>query len=649
MTISSRRLGQPTRSRHLSTESAMIAEDLSTQDSWAVTAAPVRDGFNHRLTVSEARRRLFGDGPVLRIGRYPVEDRIGAGGMGEVYLALDEELDRKVAIKRVLPGLIGERQHARLRDEARALAKLSHPNVVQVYEIGEHDQRTFLAMEYVQGQTLAQWLTEEPRGWQEILAHFCAAGRGLAAAHEAGVVHRDFKPENILLGDDGSVRVADFGVALANAPLAAAASIRPLGEGDETGATHYLAGTFRYMPLEQLRGETVDARSDQFAFCMALYEALWRSQPFSVGNVLERIEALGHEQARRPPRAGVPGPVWRILRRGLARSPSDRWPDMTTLLDALARVPRRRRGVIAAGIAAPVLLATAALASLLADPAPAREPEPAAAPPAVVAGPAIDELAVALARGPGRERPGTGARVYVGTDEMRFSSSSDTPSQHVTELADGRLPTHAVRNHLVQPLREQLGDEPPRSHDSITLVVDRQVPWTTIVDILYSTGRAGYRRWDFVVETDGEPRVITARPPMYSVPEQKLPNLAMLQLWVGPEHVEVSTQIARPMDAEAGDVRALDVGGGTCELGLDALDSLRALSASLCELSGVAIPVWIAAEQETRWEQVVQVLAHASTEGICDGGIVVASDTRPDDCAAPLRPTDLGERLARAR
>jgi serine/threonine protein kinase len=627
----------------------MIADDTSTGEPWAVlpTAALMRDGFNHRLTVSEARRRLFGDGPLLRIARYHVEERIGAGGMGEVYLAIDEELDRKVAIKRVLPGLISERQHARLRDEARALAKLSHPNVVQVYEIGEHDHRTFLAMEYVQGQTLAQWLAEQPRAWREILARFCAAGRGLAAAHEAGVVHRDFKPENILLGNDGSVRVADFGVALADAALDAAAVARPLGEGDETGATHYIAGTFRYMPLEQLRGETVDTRSDQFAFCVALYEALWRTQPFSLGTVLERIEALEHERAHKPARAGVPAQVWRILRRGLARSPSDRWPDMTTLLDALARVPRRGRAVIAIGFAAPLLLATVVLASRLGEAEPPREHDPVAAPPAAVAAPAIIEPSVELARGPGRERPGTGARVWIGPDELRFANTSDTPSRHVAELADGRISPSDVRNHFVQPLHELLGDEPPNSHDSITLFVDRRVPWTTIVDILYSTGRAGYRRWDFVVETEGELRVIAAKPPMYSVPEQKLARLAMLQLWVTREHVAVSTQIARPMDAQAGTVRALDVGDGKCELGLDELDSLRELSSRLCELSGVAIPLWIGAEGQSSWGEVVEVLGHASAEGICDGGIVVSSDTRPEDCDAPLRSSELAELLAR--
>jgi hypothetical protein len=179
------------------------------------------------------------------------------------------------------------------------------------------------------------------------------------------------------------------------------------------------------------------------------------------------------------------------------------------------------------------------------------------------------------------------------------------------------------------------------------LFVDRRVPWPTIVDVLYSTGRAGYRRWDFVVETEGEPRVVEAKLPMYSIPEQKLARLAMLQLWVTPEHVEVSTQIARPMDVQAGSVRALDVGDGGCELGLDELGSLRELGSRLCELSGVAIPVWIGAEEQTSWGEVVEVLGHASTEGICDGGIVVASDTQPQDCAAPLHPSALAELLPR--
>src|SRR5690606_14668185 len=147
--------------------------------------------------------------------------------------------------------------------------------------------------------------------------------------------------------------------------------------------------------------------------------------------------------------------VWRILRRGLARSPSDRWPDMTALLDALAAVPRRRRQVLAAGLVAPTLLSTVALAAFL------REPEPdavAAAPAATAAAPTIVEPTVELARGPGRGRPGTGARLWIGTDELRFSTASDAPSQPVSALADGHFPESDVRNHLVVPLHAALGD-----------------------------------------------------------------------------------------------------------------------------------------------------------------------------------------------
>jgi serine/threonine protein kinase len=628
----------------------MIAPNMSTQETWGVqpTVALVRDGFNHQLTVSDVRRRLFGEGPVLRIGRYRIEERIGAGGMGEVYLAVDEELDRKVAIKRVLPGLISERQQERLRHEARALAKLSHANVVQVYEIGEHDHRTFLAMEYVQGRTLADWLAEQPRAWREIVTRFCAAGRGLAAAHEAGVIHRDFKPENILLGNDGSVRVADFGIAVAEAEPNVAAALRPLRDGDETGATNYIAGTFRYMPCEQLRGDTVDARSDQFAFCVALYEALWRTQPFSLGTVFERLQALEHENARKPARAGVPRQVWRIIQRGLARSPSDRWPDMTALLDALEAVPCPRRRRIESGL---IVLTIASLPAL-AMPMFSHDRDDAPSPPplsvsanAPTSAPPLAEPTVELAGGPGRERPGTGARIWIATDELRFADSSSVPSRHVAKLEHGRIPASEVRNHLVRPLHDMLGDDPPNSHDSITLFVDRRTPWTTIVDVLYSTGRAGYTRWDFAVETEGETRVLTARPPMYSVPELQLARIAMLQLWVTPEHVEVSTQLARPMDAQPGTVRALDVGDGDCQLERDQLDSLRGLSSQLCELSGVAIPVWVGAEQQLSWSAVVEVLGHTLSEGICDGGIVVSTDTRPEDCGTPLRPGDLDELL----
>jgi serine/threonine protein kinase len=301
------------------------------------------ESFEHRRAVASARERLFGIRSKLHIGRYRVDEHLGAGGMGEVYLGHDEELDRKVAIKRVLPGIADARAQERLRREARALAKLSHANVVQVYEVGEHEGRTFLAMEYVEGETLGGWLRAEQRSWNEVLDLFLDAGRGLAAAHRAGVVHRDFKADNVLLGHDG-VRVADFGLALAGEGPQMEAGELPQGEA-RLSTVGAVVGTFRYMPLEQLRGKEVDARSDQFSFCVALYEALWHRPPFESRTYAERIRELEHKHAKRPPGRRVPHEIWRVLRRGLASSPQARWPSMTELVDALelARKVARRR------------------------------------------------------------------------------------------------------------------------------------------------------------------------------------------------------------------------------------------------------------------------------------------------------------------
>jgi predicted Ser/Thr protein kinase len=310
--------------------------------------------FEHRRAVASARERLFGIDSTLRIGRYRIDMRLGAGGMGEVYLAHDAELDRKIAIKRVLPGIADERAQERLRREARALAKASHANVVQVYEVGEHEGRTFLAMEYVDGRTLGDWLREQPQSWTDVMDLFLAAGAGLAAAHRAGVVHRDFKADNVLLGVDGSVRVADFGLALAGEGSRIDASEPPPGEL-RLSTVGAIVGTFRYMPLEQLRGDEVDARSDQFSFCVALYEALWRCSPFESRTYHERLTELERRRAKRPGGVRVPRKLWRVLRRGLARAPEARWPSMDALVDALASAKRaalrRRYGALALGIA----------------------------------------------------------------------------------------------------------------------------------------------------------------------------------------------------------------------------------------------------------------------------------------------------------
>jgi tetratricopeptide (TPR) repeat protein/predicted Ser/Thr protein kinase len=302
--------------------------------------------FEQRRVIDSVRGKLFGRRVDVRIGRYRVETRLGAGGMGEVYLATDEALDRRLAIKRVRGDLDRPSDHDRLRVEARALARLSHANVVQIYEVGEHEGQTFLAMEFIEGTTLTGWLDAQLRTWTEILAIFVAAGRGLAAAHSAGVVHRDFKPDNVLIGRDGRVCVADFGLAIAQVAR----------EGGALVQSREIAGTIRYMSLEQLRGEPVDARADQFAYCTALCEALWEQAPFDRGNATRRALELEADRPTTPSRRGVPRELWPIVRRGLHRDPNQRWPDFDSLLAALEALPRRRARRIWAAVLAPLAL-----------------------------------------------------------------------------------------------------------------------------------------------------------------------------------------------------------------------------------------------------------------------------------------------------
>jgi tetratricopeptide (TPR) repeat protein/predicted Ser/Thr protein kinase len=300
-----------------------------------------KSDFEHRRSVAAVRMRLFGKGQTLDIGRYQIERRIGAGGMGEVYLGLDAALGRKAAIKRVPPERNSSDSKERLRKEARALARLSHQNVVQVYEVGEHEGQTFLAMEYVEGTTLTGWL-KASRSWQEILRVFEAAGRGLAAAHSAGVIHRDFKPDNVLISNARRVCVADFGLAVAD---------------EDAAHRHEISGTVRYMSLEQLRGEDVDARSDQFSFCVALYEALWQREPFDRATVAARVLALENGRPHAPPRGRAPRAVWKVVRRGLQREPDRRWPNFDALLEALEVIPIRRRRRAVLSVVLPLSLA----------------------------------------------------------------------------------------------------------------------------------------------------------------------------------------------------------------------------------------------------------------------------------------------------
>ncbi|HWB78658.1 MAG TPA: serine/threonine-protein kinase, partial [Nannocystaceae bacterium] len=184
-----------------------------TPDGEADTIAPGLDTAHLRNAV---HRRVFGTSPEpVRIGRYPILRRLGKGGMGVVYAGFDNELDRKVAIKLLAPGGDDDGRRERLQREAKALARLSHPGIVQIYEVGTHGDGVYLAMELVDGATLRGWIAAAPRRLPEIVAHYLQVGRALAAAHAAGIVHRDFKPDNAIVGSDGRVRVLDFGLARA--------------------------------------------------------------------------------------------------------------------------------------------------------------------------------------------------------------------------------------------------------------------------------------------------------------------------------------------------------------------------------------------------------------------------------------------------
>ena len=306
-----------------------------------------------------------------RIGRYAITRLLGAGGMGVVYAAHDPELDRAVALK-LLRGS-DPKLHERLRREAQALAQLAHPNVVAVHDVGTFEDRIFVAMELVPGETLAEWL-KTPRTDRAILDLFVAAGRGLAAAHAAQLVHRDFKPENVLVGADGRVRVADFGLARAagatpmpehstSAPVSGDAPTTPAG----LTASGALMGTPYYMAPEQYRGEVADESSDQFSFCVALYTALYRQRPFAGDTVAALAEAVQAGRIEKPPRTG-PRRARAAILRGLSPDPAARFPAMAALLAELA--PRPRYWLWAVPTAGAAAAAIATVLAVRAEPVP---------------------------------------------------------------------------------------------------------------------------------------------------------------------------------------------------------------------------------------------------------------------------------------
>ena len=304
------------------------------------------------------------------IGRFVVLEELGTGGMGVVYAAYDPNLDRKVAIKLLrAQAMASEEARVRLLREAQAMARIDHPNVLRVHEAGTFGDQIYIAMEFAAGGTLRQWLAGATRGRDEILDVFVQAGRGLAAAHDAGLVHRDFKPDNVLLVADGHARVTDFGLVGVVGEMPPA---RPSGDLDKplsvntplsrdltrTGA---LMGTPAYMSPEQFKGGVIGPAADQFAFCVALYEALYRTRPFSGSTFPELCASVVNGVVTAPPRdSDVPSRIRRVLLRGLSTDPDKRYATMDRLLAELSpNAGSRRRTVIAASSAG--VLAAAAI------------------------------------------------------------------------------------------------------------------------------------------------------------------------------------------------------------------------------------------------------------------------------------------------
>jgi serine/threonine protein kinase len=305
--------------------------------------------------------------PGTRVGRYVVERRIGRGGMGAVYAANDPDLNRRVAVKVLRAEMLStearQQMGTRLLREAQAMARLCHPDVIIVYDVGTFRDQLFVAMEYVDAGTLRQWRAAKHRTYAEMLAIYERAGSGLAAAHEAGLVHRDFKPDNVLVGSDGRVRVTDFGLArsLVATDLVGPPPVASQGEPTDSRsttttltATGALIGTPAYMAPEQLRGEAVDARSDIFSFCVALYEALYGERPFDGSSVVALRAAVDRGVPRPAPTMTlVPQRVRAALLRGLRAAPEERFASMRELLGALraGQARSRRRRTVIAGIA----------------------------------------------------------------------------------------------------------------------------------------------------------------------------------------------------------------------------------------------------------------------------------------------------------
>jgi len=348
----------------------MTRDGASIDDELAHTATAEDPTAAASAAAMEARRSV--------LGHYRLEHRLGEGGMGVVHAAFDTDLERRVAIKLLHAGP-SDANRARLLREARAMARLDHPNVVTIFDVDSIEGKDLVVMELVEGTTLAEWLRAEPRPRAAILDAFQGAGRGLAAAHAAGMVHRDFKPHNVLRAGDGRCKVTDFGLArdaetqieVADLPASASSSNTPTPLVNLT-VSGAIVGTPAYMAPEQWASGTLGPAVDQFAFCVALWEALAGQRPFR-GDTREALRAAIEGGPGSLDPAPIPRRLRPVLLRGLAVDPARRWPSMAALLEALSS--RRRTATwIAAGLAAVALATGAIVAMQSSSPASTRSP-----------------------------------------------------------------------------------------------------------------------------------------------------------------------------------------------------------------------------------------------------------------------------------
>jgi serine/threonine protein kinase len=414
------------------------------------------------------------------IGRYQVLEPLGAGAMGVVYAAWDPQLRRKVALKLLRPDLalgvdIGAAR-ARLLREARLLASLSHPNIVAVYDAGAHGDDVFMAVELVEGRPLSQWAADANASWQDVLEVYVQAARGLGAAHGAGLVHRDVKPANIMLGDDGRVRVTDFGLAAA-VNAAEASGVRGHGQSETSlqTASGVVVGTPAYMAPEQWSGGKAGPRADQYSFCVALGEALTGERP-SAGATAEDFAEVAERNDKTAPPA-----LWRLVARGLAARPRDRHPDMEALAIALEPLLKRRGGVaappsrrrtpprwswiLAAVAGAAIALTGARLMSRDAapgtrvdvpDPRPLVELEPVPSPSEaepLVAEPVPSELTTEVVPGPAAEPGAVAVSGAPDAPAAALAASSAEPAEEEAPTEDGSAKPHAFHPIYLDALR----------------------------------------------------------------------------------------------------------------------------------------------------------------------------------------------------